>query len=113
MKTNLYTVAPYLVSAVLLFATAASSDHFRERTYHLISAFTLVSSSRATRFSGASANSGQSCLGFIIIASIDVEKNIGVAYFSVFLIVGGCFTPSIIFHSWHQNNVLSEDRRAL
>ncbi|CAH0002489.1 unnamed protein product [Clonostachys byssicola] len=94
VKTNLYTVAPYLVSAVILFATAVSSDHFRERTYHLISAFTM------------------SCVGFIIIASIDVEKNIGVAYFAVFLIVGGCFTPSIIFHSWHQNNVLSENRRA-
>ncbi|KAM0435990.1 hypothetical protein ACHAPT_002882 [Fusarium lateritium] len=53
-----------------------------------------------------------SCVGFIIIASIDVESHIGVAYFAVFLIVGGCFTPSIVFHSWHQNNVLSEDRRA-
>ncbi|CAH0032850.1 unnamed protein product [Clonostachys rhizophaga] len=94
VKTNLYTVAPYLVSAVILFPTAVSSDHFRERTYHLISAFTM------------------SCVGFITIASIDVERNIGVAYFAVFLIVGGCFTQSIIFHSWHQNNVLSENRGA-
>ncbi|KAJ3461594.1 hypothetical protein MRS44_010147 [Fusarium solani] len=94
VKTNLYTVAPYMVSAVLLFSTAISSDYFRERTYHLLSAFTL------------------SCIGFIIIASIDVESHIGVAYFAVFLIVGGCFTPSIVFHSWHQNNILSEDRRA-
>ncbi|KAJ9145114.1 MFS general substrate transporter [Pleurostoma richardsiae] len=94
VKTNLYTVAPYLVSAILLFAMATSSDYFRERTYHLVSAFTM------------------SCVGFIIIASIDVESHIGVAYFAVFLIVGGCFTPSILFHSWHQNNVLSEDRRA-
>ncbi|EEU43195.1 uncharacterized protein NECHADRAFT_95468 [Fusarium vanettenii 77-13-4] len=94
VKTNLYTVPPYMVSAVLLFSTAISSDYFRERTYHLLSAFTL------------------SCTGFIIIASIDVESHIGVAYFAVFLIVGGCFTPSIVFHSWHQNNILSEDRRA-
>ncbi|KAL2680975.1 hypothetical protein Neosp_008578 [[Neocosmospora] mangrovei] len=94
VKTNLYTVAPYMVSAVLLFSTAISSDYFRERTYHLLTAFTM------------------SCVGFIIIASIDVESHIGVAYFAVFLIVGGCFTPSIVFHSWHQNNVLSEDRRA-
>ncbi|KAK7229397.1 hypothetical protein V2G26_001567 [Clonostachys chloroleuca] len=94
VRTNLYTVVPYLVSAVILFATAVSSDHFGERTCHLISAFTM------------------SCVGFIIIASIDVEKYIGVAYFAVFRIVGGCFTPSIIFHSWHQNNMLSENRRA-
>ncbi|PLN85668.1 MFS general substrate transporter [Aspergillus taichungensis] len=37
VKTNLWTVAPNMVGAVVLLAVAKSSDHFRERTFHISS----------------------------------------------------------------------------
>ncbi|OCF76269.1 hypothetical protein I204_03569 [Kwoniella mangroviensis CBS 8886] len=76
-----------------MLATAVSSDHFRERGFHLVSAYTLV------------------FIGCVILAATPVSNH-AVGYFAVFLITGGAQTPSVIFHSWHQSNDASEDGRA-
>lgn len=42
VKTNLYTVAPYACGTLAMLFTAYSSDHFRERGFHLASSLVLV-----------------------------------------------------------------------
>ena len=93
VKTNLFTVAPFITGTIILLATAFSSDHFRERGFHLASAHILV------------------IVGCLILVGIPVQDK-GVGYFATFLITGGAFTPSVIFHTWHQCNDPSEDGRA-
>ncbi|WVQ84747.1 hypothetical protein IAT38_006904 [Cryptococcus sp. DSM 104549] len=93
VKTNLFTVAPYTVGTICLLITCYSSDHFRERGFHLASALALT------------------FIGCIILVAIPVTS-VGVGYFATFLITAGAFTPPVLFHSWHQCNEPSEDGRA-
>ena len=93
VKTNLYTVAPYMSAAVWLGALAWSSDHFRERGFHMAACLTLV------------------IVGCIILVSINVSS-IAVGYFACFLITMGSLSCSVVFHPWHQNNDHTEDGRA-
>lgn len=51
-------------------------------------------------------------IGLIILATVDTVKNKGVAYFACFMLTSGAFTPSCIFHSWHNNNEATENGRA-
>lgn len=53
-----------------------------------------------------------SLLGMIVLSSIDVLDNTGVAYFACFLMAAGSYTPSVLVHSWHNNNNLEENSRA-
>jgi hypothetical protein len=53
-----------------------------------------------------------SLLGMIVLSSIDVLDNTGVAYFACFLMAAGSFTPSVLVHSRHNNNNLEENSRA-
>ncbi|TVY30271.1 putative transporter [Lachnellula hyalina] len=94
VKTNLWTVAPNAVGFVFLLTVAKSSDYFRERTYHIV--FSLC----------------VSLIGMIILASIDVLGNKGVAYFACFLMAAGSYIPSVLVHSWHNNNNLEENSRS-
>lgn len=94
VKTNLWTVAPNAVGFLVLLAVAKSSDYFRERTFHIIFALCL------------------SLIGMIILATVDVLFNKGVAYFACFLMAAGAYTPSVLVHSWHNNNNLEENSRA-
>ena len=94
VKTNLYTVAPNAVGFVVLLCIAYSSDHFRERTFHVSFALVL------------------SLVGMLILIAIDVEANIGVAYFACFLLAAGAYVPSTLVQSWHNNNNLDESSRA-
>ena len=94
VKTNLYTVAPYCVGTVVLWIIAKSSDHFRERSFHLAAALIIT------------------FVGYVILATVDANTNKGVAYFACFLLAAGAFVPSSIFHSWHTNNVTDESQRA-
>jgi hypothetical protein len=48
----------------------------------------------------------------IILATIDVLKNKGVAYFACFLLAAGSYVPSCLVHSWHNNNNMDENSRA-
>ncbi|WWC89619.1 uncharacterized protein L201_004544 [Kwoniella dendrophila CBS 6074] len=93
VKTNLYTVAPFIFGTFMMLATATSSDYFRERGFHLVSAYTLV------------------FIGCMILVATPISNH-AVGYFAVFLITGGAQTPSVIFHSWHQSNDSNEDGRA-
>jgi sugar phosphate permease len=94
VRTNLYTVAPNAVGFVCLLAIAWSSDHFRERTFHVT--FSLV----------------LSMVGMIILAAIDVERQIRVGYFATFLMAAGAYVPSCLVQSWQNNNNLNETSRA-
>lgn len=57
-------------------ATTYSSDRFRERSGHLMSALVLV------------------FIGCVVLIAAPVS-NIPLGYFAVFLIAGGAFTPSV------------------
>lgn len=94
VKTNLWTVPPNLVGAVILLVVAKSSDIFRERSLHII--FSL----------------GVSLAGMLVLASIDVVANKGVSYFACFLLAAGAYIPSCLVHAWHNNNNTNENSRA-
>ncbi|KAL4930432.1 MFS transporter/fungal specific transcription factor domain-containing protein [Aspergillus undulatus] len=94
VKTNLWTVAPNLVGAVVLLAVAKSSDIFRERSLHII--FSLI----------------VSLVGMLILASIDVANNKAVSYFACFLLAAGAYIPTCLVHAWHNNNNTNENSRA-
>ncbi|KAK2810574.1 hypothetical protein FQN50_002831 [Emmonsiellopsis sp. PD_5] len=94
VKTNLWTVAPNMVGSVILLAVAYSSDHFRERSFHTVFALVL------------------SGIGMVVLATIDVEANKGVAYFACFLMAAGAYIPSALVHAWHNNNNMDENSRA-
>ena len=87
MKTNLYTVAPYVCGTIVLLITAFSSDHFRERGFHLASALIFV------------------IIGCVILIALpDTVKH--ASYFATFLITFGAFTPSVVYHTWHQVSIV-------
>lgn len=94
VKTNLWTVAPNAVGFVVLLLVAKSSDYFHERTFHILGAL-------ATSFAG-----------MIILITIDVLENRGVAYFACFLMAAGAYIPSCLVQTWHNNNNLNENSRA-
>lgn len=93
--TNLLTVAPNVVGAITLICFARSSDHFRNRAFHIIGGLAIT------------------MIGFIILAKIDVETNKGVAYFACFLLCAGCSIPSPLLASWYNNNTPDESKRAM
>ncbi|WVR08368.1 hypothetical protein IAU60_005423 [Kwoniella sp. DSM 27419] len=82
VKTNLWTVAPNIFAAVCLGVSSYLSDRLRTRSWFLMGALSMT-------FTGC----------------------VVLAYFACFLIAGGAFTPSVIFHVWHQNNDVSMDSR--
>lgn len=94
IKTNLWTVAPNLVGAVVLLCVAISSDYFRERTFHIV--FSLV----------------LSLIGMLILVALNVTQHKGVAYFACFLMAAGSYIPSCLVHAWHNNNNVHENSRA-
>jgi len=93
--TNLLTVAPNVFGAVSLICFARSSDHFRNRAFHIIGGLALT------------------MIGFIILAKIDVVANKGVAYFACFLLCAGCSVPSPLLATWYNNNTPDEGKRAV
>ncbi|KAH7108375.1 putative high-affinity nicotinic acid transporter [Auriculariales sp. MPI-PUGE-AT-0066] len=95
VKTNLYTVAPNIVGAVCLILLSQSSDYFRERSLHLVTALAIT------------------MVGFIILGAIDVTAHLHVSYFACFLLCMGSFIPSVFCVSWASNNTLDENRRAV
>lgn len=80
VKANLWTVAPNCVGVAVLLAVTYSSDHFRERTFHLTFALLMP------------------LIGMIILICINVVEQKAVAYFAMFLMAAGSvscplFTP--------------------
>lgn len=93
IKTNLYTVAPNCVGAVVLLLLAFSSDHARLRFPFIAAGFILT------------------FVGFIIYATIDVTRELHVAYFACFMMTWGTSAPSVLLSTWYNNNVAHEGRR--
>lgn len=61
-----YTIAPAATAAVILLLLAYSSDHFRERGFHMTIPLAL------------------SVVGYGILLGIDTEGQVGVAYVAIF-----------------------------
>ncbi|KAK8864424.1 hypothetical protein IAR55_001672 [Kwoniella newhampshirensis] len=95
VKTNLYTVAPNIVGTCFLVLFTQSSDYFRERSLHVVVPLIIT------------------MIGFIILGTIDVLNNKGVAYFACFLLCIGANTPSVMLSTWYSNNSISENKRVV
>jgi hypothetical protein len=93
VKTNLYTVAPNIVGACFLLILAFSSDLTRIRFPFIALGFSLT------------------FIGFIIYATIDVKRQLHVAYFACFMMVWGTSAPSVILSTWYNNNLANEGQR--
>jgi hypothetical protein len=85
VKTNLYTVAPNIVGSLFLVFVAFSSDFFGERCLHLAGCLIIA------------------CIGFIILAAVDVANNIAVGYFACFLLCCGGYIVSPLLATWYTN----------
>ncbi|KAM0748520.1 MFS general substrate transporter [Meredithblackwellia eburnea MCA 4105] len=94
LLTNALTVPPYVFGACFLFFLAWNSDRTHNRAYHLMTAMALT------------------FIGFVILATVNPVKNHGVSLFAVFLLCSGAFVPSVLFHTWHNNNDPSSNGRA-
>nr|VWP00286.1 UDP-glucose:Glycoprotein Glucosyltransferase [Ganoderma boninense] len=93
IKTNLYTVAPNCIGAVFLLLLAFSSDYARIRFPFIALGFLLT------------------FIGFIVYATIDVERQLHVAYFACFMMTWGTSAPSVLLSTWYNNNIAHEGRR--
>ncbi|KAI0718578.1 MFS general substrate transporter [Cerioporus squamosus] len=93
IKTNLYTVAPNCVGAVFLLILAFSSDYAKIRFPFIAAGFLLT------------------FIGFIIYATIDVKRELQVAYFACFMMTWGTSAPSVLLSTWYNNNIAHEGRR--
>jgi hypothetical protein len=93
IKTNLYTVAPNIIGAVVLLILAFTSDFTRLRFPFIVLGFLLT------------------FCGFIIFATIDVEHSLRVAYFACFMMTWGTSAPSVLLSTWYNNNVADENKR--
>lgn len=93
IKTNLYTVAPNCVGAVFLLLLAFSSDYSKIRFPFIALGFILT------------------FIGFIVYATIDVERDLHVAYFACFMMTWGTSAPSVLLSTWYNNNIAHEGRR--
>ena len=94
VQTNLLTVAPNIVGAVLLVAFCFASDFTQIRSVYIMAAY------------------GITMVGFLVFGVIDTQKHIGVAYFSCFLMTIGGPICSVLLASWYSNNTPGETKRA-
>ncbi|KAK5047746.1 hypothetical protein LTR84_006411 [Exophiala bonariae] len=77
-KTNLYTVAPALTAATCLLVFAYSSDHFRERGFHMSVPLAL------------------SLVGYAVLLAVDVEHQKGIGYMAIFFCTIGVSKEKIV-----------------
>lgn len=89
VQTNLHTVAPNIIGAVMLLILAYSSDYTRWR-------FPFIALGLFWAF-----------CGFIIYAAINVETELTVAYFACFMMTWGTSAPSVLLDVWYNNNIVS------
>ncbi|KAF2637277.1 MFS general substrate transporter [Massarina eburnea CBS 473.64] len=93
IKTNLYTVAPNIVGAVVLLILAFTSDLTRLRFPFIALGFALT------------------FIGFLIFATQDVYDNHVVGYYACFMMTWGTSAPSVLLSTWYNNNIAHEGRR--
>ena len=93
VTTNLYTVAPNAVGALVLLLLAFASDYARARAPFVALGFALT------------------CAGFVVYAALDARRALRAAYFATFLMAWGTSAPSVLLSTWYNNNVAHEGRR--
>ncbi|PSN70327.1 MFS general substrate transporter [Corynespora cassiicola Philippines] len=91
---NLMTVPPYVVGAVLLLVFAYSSDHFRERTIHILTGLLLV------------------IIGLILAFSLPLS-NSEARYGGIIILLSGTFIAAPITVAWLAGNTPEPGKRAI
>ena len=88
------TVPPYVVGAALLLIFAWSSDHFRERTLHILVGLTLV------------------MIGLILAFSLPLTHS-AARYGGIIILLSGTFISSPITVAWLSGNTPEPGKRAI
>ncbi|KAF8892997.1 MFS general substrate transporter [Infundibulicybe gibba] len=88
------TVAPYFVGWFMVFFQAWHSDRTRDRGWHIMLSCAI------------------SFVGYVILAT-SVQKNVGAAYFALFLVVGGNYSLFPLVMSWAANAFSPTSKRGV
>ncbi|KAF1958641.1 MFS general substrate transporter [Byssothecium circinans] len=91
---NLMTVPPYVIGAALLLIFAYSSDHFRERTLHILAGLLLV------------------MIGLIMAFSIPLNYP-AARYGGIIVLISGTFIAAPITVAWLSGNTPEPGKRAI
>lgn len=86
------TVPPYVVGTVVLLLVAASSDHFHERTRHILSGITVV------------------IIGLILVIVLPLD-NIHARYGGLVILLAGTFVAAPITVAWLAGNTPEPGKR--
>lgn len=95
VQTNLYTVAPNIWGAFSLIVFSFTSDYLRVRSLFICIAVLST------------------LIGFAVFGAIDVQKHIGAAYFTCFLMLTGTSASSVLTSTWYNNNTPNLNRRVV
>ncbi|RFU30412.1 hypothetical protein B7463_g5923, partial [Scytalidium lignicola] len=93
-KANLMTVPPYVIGAILLLCFAYSSDHFRNRLYHVLGALIIV------------------MVGLIMTITLPLD-NVGGRYAGLVILLAGTFITSPITAAWLAGNTPEPGKRTV
>ncbi|KZO96695.1 putative MFS transporter [Calocera viscosa TUFC12733] len=94
VKTNLFTIGPNVAGAATLLVLAYVSDYTRIRFAYLALALVFP------------------FVGFVLYATLNLDTQLGIAYFATFLMCMGSSAPSVLLATWYNNNTPSEGRRS-
>ena len=86
------TVPPYVIGTICLLIIARSSDHFRERTIHILTGLTVV------------------IVGLIIVISLPLE-NVHGRYGGLVVLLAGTFVAAPITVAWLAGNTPEPGKR--
>jgi hypothetical protein len=93
-KANLMTVPPYVIGTICLLCFAYSSDHFHERTLHILGGLTIV------------------LIGLILVITLPLE-NIHGRYGGLVVLLAGTFIAAPITVAWLAGNTPEPGKRAV
>jgi hypothetical protein len=93
-KSNLYTVGPNLTAAAIQLVTTWASDFFQQRASIAIGTLFV------------------SFLSWILLATLDLVRQVEVGYFLTYLITFGTFTPGLLVPVWLASNTHTTTGRA-
>lgn len=91
---NLMTVPPYVIGALLLLCFAFSSDHFRNRLYHILVALLIV------------------MIGLVLTITLPLD-NTGGRYAGLVILLAGTFIASPITAAWLAGNTPEPGKRTV
>jgi hypothetical protein len=89
---NLMTVPPYVIGTICLLCFAFSSDHFRERTCHILVGLTIV------------------IIGLILVITLPLD-NIHARYGGLVVLLAGTFIAAPITVAWLAGNTPEPGKR--